>query len=109
MPTATHWVVFKRSRSTSTPRKTVTIGLMKYPSAASTTWPVRVAKTYVCQLTKMSTPASPMVSTTRRSRTSAANGRQARVTVMSSAQKTSDRSTRQPTISNGPAGASAMK
>ena len=29
MPTATHWVAFRRSRSTSTPRNTVTIGLMK--------------------------------------------------------------------------------
>jgi hypothetical protein len=38
-----------------------------------------------------------------------ANGRQALVAVMSSAQKTSESSTRQPTISNGPAGASAMK
>ena len=57
----------------------------------------------------MRTPASPIVNTTRRSRTSVANGRHARVTVMSSAQKTSESSTRHPTISIGPAGASAMK
>ena len=43
MPTATHCTGRSRSRSTSTPSSTLTNGLTKYPSAASTTCPVNTA------------------------------------------------------------------
>ena len=43
-PTAAHCTGRSRSFSSSTPMAMVTSGLMKYPSEASTTWPLFTAQ-----------------------------------------------------------------
>lgn len=43
-PTAVHCTGRSRSLSSSTPIAMVTSGLMKYPSEASTTWPLLTAQ-----------------------------------------------------------------
>ncbi len=58
--TATHWMRRRRSFNTSTPSKTLSSGLMKYPRLASITCPALIAQMYRPQLNAIATllPAS---------------------------------------------------